>query len=105
MSQWRKFPDVKPDNGQLCIVAGGPDRVSQIIALRWDAYEEEFIWHSDSDGLGIDPFPTEIATHWMPWPDDPGDASEAEERECAVCKHADYCSPTNHQCQFERAPK
>lgn len=28
--------------------------------------------------------------------------AEYYERECNVCKHADYCSPTNHRCGFEK---
>lgn len=24
------------------------------------------------------------------------------EKDCDVCKHADYCSPTNHRCGFEK---
>lgn len=67
---WRKFPDEKPGPGQICIVAAGPSRVAQIIPLVWD--RDEFTWHEQAEGLGLDPFPTEVATHWMPWPDDPG---------------------------------
>lgn len=68
---WRKFPDEKPEDQQICIVAGGPGRVAQIIPLRWYEIHQEFHWHEDSDGLGLDPYPTEVSTHWMPWPDDP----------------------------------
>ena len=68
---WAKFPDIKPKNGQICIVAAGPGRVAQILPLRWDLSAQEFFWHEDADGFGLDPFPTEVATHWMPWPSDP----------------------------------
>jgi len=68
---WNKFPDIKPKDQQLCIVAGGPGMVAQIIPLRWNEKKQEFTWHEDSDWLQIDDYPTEISTHWIPWPDDP----------------------------------
>ena len=33
---WRKFPADKPLADQICIVAAGPGRVAQHVALRWD---------------------------------------------------------------------
>ena len=70
VSFWRKFPDIKPPANQVCLVAAGPGRVVQHIALRWDEYKQEFMWvDSAEDSFG--PFPTEEATHWMPFPNDP----------------------------------
>lgn len=68
---WNKFSDVKPANGQMCIVAAGPDHHAQIIPMRWYAHDQEFYWHEQAQDLGVDPFPTELASYWMPWPDDP----------------------------------
>ena len=52
----------------MCIVAAGPDSKAQVMAVTWDEYEEEFYWF---DALGLDPYPTEVTTHWMPFPSDP----------------------------------
>lgn len=68
--KFHKFPAVKPLANQICLVAAGPGRVVQHVALRWDEYEQEFMW-VDSVEDSFDPFPTEEATHWMPFPDDP----------------------------------
>jgi hypothetical protein len=68
---WQKFPDVKPDSGQMCIVAAGPDNQAQVVPVRWCAHDQEFYWHDQAQDLGLDPFPTEEANHWTPWPDDP----------------------------------
>lgn len=70
-SPWIDFSKQKPLDGQMCIVAAGAGRVAQHVALRWHAYTQEFIWSSAVEDLNIDPFPTECATHWMPWPDGP----------------------------------
>jgi len=66
---WTKFPDTKPQDQQVCLVAGGPDKHAQILAVRWCQSDEEFYWY-DPD-LGLDPYPTEATTHWMPFPNDP----------------------------------
>lgn len=68
-AKWRRFPDVKPEPGQICLVAGGSDKHAQIVAVRWCHYDQEFYWY-DPD-LGLDPYPTEVTTHWMPFPADP----------------------------------
>jgi hypothetical protein len=65
---WLPFPQIKPQPDQICIVAAGPGRVAQHLALRWDDCQAEFVWAQD---IGLAPFPTEEATHWMAWPDDP----------------------------------
>lgn len=67
---WRKFPDEKPLPNQICLVAAGPGRVVQHVALRWDAYAQEFLWVEPAED-SFDPFPTEEATHWMPLPNAP----------------------------------
>lgn len=64
---WNPFPESKPEEGQSCIVAAGPDNVAQHVALIWDG--ENFTW---PDGVELDPFPTEAARFWMPFPNDPG---------------------------------
>lgn len=66
---WRRFDKVKPEDQQICIVAAGPDKHTQILAVRWCQSDEEFYWY-DPD-LGLDPYPTEATTHWMPFPYDP----------------------------------
>jgi hypothetical protein len=66
--QWIYFNLQKPKNGQMCIVAAGPNSKVQGMAVTWDEHEEEFYWF---DALGLDPYPTEATTHWMPFPDDP----------------------------------
>ena len=33
---WLPFPEIKPELGQVCIVAAGPDMVAQHVALIWD---------------------------------------------------------------------
>jgi len=63
---WFPFPQVKPDHGQVCIVAAGPERQAQHLGLVWDG--DDFVWAQD---IGLDQFPTELATAWMPWPADP----------------------------------
>lgn len=68
---WKKLSEEKPKNGQICIVAAGPTRVAQIIPLVWIEEWREFIWHEQAEDLGLNPFPSEIATHWIPFPDDP----------------------------------
>ena len=68
---WNKFPEVKPKNRQTCIVAAGPTVVAQIIPVVWDEELQEFFWHDQADGFGLDPYPTEVTTHWLPWPEDP----------------------------------
>jgi hypothetical protein len=65
---WINIKLQKPKTGQICIVAAGPDSVSQYLAMKWDG--SEFSWADDNE-TDLDPFPSETATHWMPWPDDP----------------------------------
>lgn len=69
-SPWIDFKRQKPQANQMCIVAAGPCRHAQILAVIWHEYEKEFVWANED--LGLDPFPTEVATHWMPFPADPG---------------------------------
>lgn len=66
---WIACEDVMPKINQLCIVAAGPGSVAQIIPLMWNG--TDFVWHEQSDSFEVDPFPTEQATHWQPWPSDP----------------------------------
>jgi hypothetical protein len=70
---WRKFPDVKPNDGQLCIVSAAPHGqigIAQIVPVMWNERNQEFTWHEQVEE-NFDPYPTEITTHWFPWPDDP----------------------------------
>ena len=70
-TMWRDFSQEKPAPGQVCIVAAGPDCHAQHLALIWDDCEQQFYWVDDAAFSQLDPFPTEMATHWMPWPKDP----------------------------------
>lgn len=67
--EWFEFPETKPKDQQICLVAAGPNKAAQVVAVRWCNYDEEFYWF-DPD-LGLDPYPTEATTHWMPFPADP----------------------------------
>ena len=65
---WIDFSKQKPKNGQTCIVAAGPGSKAQVLAVVWDEHEGEFYWF---EALGLDPYPTEATTRWMPFPNDP----------------------------------
>ena len=66
--EWIDFKDKKPENNQVCIVSAGLDNHAQVLAVRWDAYDEEFYWAED---IGLEPYPTEETNMWMPFPSDP----------------------------------
>ena len=66
---WRDIEEHKPEAGQVCIVAAGVNRHGQHIGTVWSG--TEFEWVDSVDGFGIDPLPSEMVTHWMPWPEDP----------------------------------
>ena len=59
----------KPKQGQMCMVVA--DGVVQMLALVWNG--DSFEWADGWDGheSAFDPFPSEVATHWRPWPADP----------------------------------
>jgi hypothetical protein len=61
---WNKFPETKPLYMQPCIVAA--NGIAQILAVVWDG--EEFKWFDEEL---CDPYPSEVTTHWMPFPNDP----------------------------------
>lgn len=66
---WKKFPDEKPELGQICIVVAGAAKHSQYVALQWCG-KLGFCW---AVNLELDAFPTTEVSYWMPWPDDPTD--------------------------------
>lgn len=65
---WKKLSEEKPRINQKCIVAAtvGSCSIAQHASLIW--VNNEFVW---ADDLDFDPFPSELATHWIPWPLDP----------------------------------
>lgn len=65
---WFAVDTLPPPVGQKCIVSAGPGNVAQHVPLVWDG--KEFHWVEDMEEY-FDPFPSEEAGMWMPWPEDP----------------------------------
>lgn len=67
LSEWQDIANMKPESGQTCIVTSS-DGVAQWMALTWNG--DAFEW-ADGYEYGesrFDPFPSEQAKYWMPFP-------------------------------------
>ena len=64
--EWNNINDITPELGQICLVVA--DGIVQWMALTW--INDKFVWADGAEygESSFDPFPTERATHWMPFP-------------------------------------
>jgi hypothetical protein len=67
--KWISIEEKLPKIGTECIVSCGG--VTQWMCVIWDG--KEFVWADEYEygESAFDPFPSEEATHWMPFPKGP----------------------------------